>query len=116
MRMVFRNGSSISVRSSSRCKAGALFGYSHLWVIVLGLSAIIINMEMCGRIAAVAKEPVFTTIRTRLGKHLGLFTLIGSNLLNLTTCAVELGAIGIVLQLLTGWNDSLSVAGAAAPF
>src|SRR3954451_15379811 len=88
-------------------QAGALFGYGLLWAIVLGTVAIIVYMEMCGRIAVVAKEPVFAIVRTRLGFRLGLATLIASNLLNLITCAAELGGIAIVLRLLTGWPEKL---------
>jgi manganese transport protein len=64
-------------------------------------------MEMCGRIAVVAKEPVFAVIRTRLGYKLGLATLIASNLLNLITCAAEIGGVAILLHLLTGWPEKL---------
>jgi manganese transport protein len=86
-------------------QAGALFGYSLLWSIVLGTAAIIVYMEMCGRIAVVAKEPVFAIVRTQWGFPLGLATLIASNLLNLITCAAELGGVAIVLHLLTGWPE-----------
>src|SRR5213082_2416172 len=72
-------------------QAGALFGYALLWAVLLGMGAIIVYMEMCGRLAVVAKEPVFAVVRTRLGKPLGLVTLVASNLLNLVTCAAELG-------------------------
>ena len=48
-------------------QAGALFGYQLVWVIVLGTIAIILYMEMCGRVAVVAREPVFSTVRNRLG-------------------------------------------------
>jgi Mn2+/Fe2+ NRAMP family transporter len=88
-------------------QAGALFGYSLLWAIVLGTAAIIVYMEMCGRVAVVAQEPVFAIVRTRLGFRLGLATLIASNLLNLITCAAEIGGIAIVLHLLTGWPERL---------
>src|SRR6059058_169347 len=74
-------------------QAGALFGYRLIWAIALGTAAIIVYMEMCGRIAVVAKEPVFAVVRTRLGFGLGLLTLIASNLLNVITCAAELGGI-----------------------
>jgi len=60
-------------------QAGALFGYHLLWSIALGTIAIIVYMEMCGRVAVVAQEPVFAVVRTRLGKRLGLATLIASN-------------------------------------
>ena len=88
-------------------QAGALFGYSLLWAVLLGTVAIIVYMEMCGRVAVVAKEPVFAVVRTRLGFPLGLTTLIASNLLNVITCAAELGGIAIVLHLLTGWPEKL---------
>src|ERR1043166_5811761 len=78
-------------------QAGALFRYKLLWSIVLGTVAIIVYMEMCGRVAVVAKEPVFAVVRTRLGYKLGIATLIASNALNLITCAAELGGIAIVL-------------------
>src|SRR5690348_15788659 len=88
-------------------QAGALFGYSLFWAIVLGTAAIIIYMEMCGRVAVVAQEPVFAVVRDRLGFRLGLLTLIASNLLNVITCAAELGGIAIILHLLTGWPEKL---------
>ena len=84
--------------------------------IVLGTGAIIVYMEMCGRVAVVAKEPVFAVVRTRLGWHLGLATLIASNLLNLITCAAELGGVAIVLHLLTGWPEKLLLVGATIAF
>jgi manganese transport protein len=94
-------------------QAGARFGYALIWAIALGAVAIIIYMEMCGRIAAVAQKPVFAVVRERLGRRLGLATLVGSNLLNLLTCAAELGAIAIVIHLLTGLNERIAmIAGA----
>jgi manganese transport protein len=55
-------------------QAGALFGYRFLWAIVLGTVAIIVYMEMCGRVAVVAHEPVFSVVRERLGMKLGIVT------------------------------------------
>jgi Mn2+/Fe2+ NRAMP family transporter len=86
-------------------QAGALFGYGLLWAIVLGTVAIIVYMEMCGRVAVVAKEPVFAVVRTRLGFKLGLATLVASNLLNLITCAAEIAGVAILLHLLSGWPE-----------
>jgi manganese transport protein len=97
-------------------QAGALFSYRLMWVLALGTAAIIVYMEMCGRIAVVAKEPVFAVVRTRLGFPLGLMTLIASNLLNLITCAAELGGIAILLRLLTGWPERLALIVAAGAF
>jgi manganese transport protein len=86
-------------------QAGALFGYKLLWTIALGSAGIILYMVMCGRVAVVAGEPVFAVVRTHLGYRLGLVTLIASNLLNLITCAAEVGGLAILLHLLTGWPE-----------
>jgi manganese transport protein len=94
-------------------QAGASFRYALLWPVVLGTIAIIVYMEMCGRIAVVAREPVFAIVRDRLGKTLGLAVLLASNLLNLITCAAELCGIAIVLHLMTGRPEKLLLAGAA---
>lgn len=97
-------------------QAGALFRYHLMWAVILGTAAIIVYMEMCGRIAVVAKEPVFAVIRTRLGFRLGLLTLIASNLLNVITCAAELGGVAILLHLLTGWPERLLLIAATCGF
>lgn len=94
-------------------QAGASFRYALLWPVVLGTIAIIVYMEMCGRIAVIAREPVFAIVRDRLGKKLGLVVLVASNLLNLITCAAELGGLAILLHLLTGWPEKLLLAGVA---
>jgi manganese transport protein len=88
-------------------QAGASFRYALLWPIILGTAGIIAYMEMCGRVAVVAKEPVFAVMRDCLGARLGLLVLIASNLLNMITCAAELGGIAIILHLLTGLPEKL---------
>lgn len=88
-------------------QAGALFGFSLLWALALGTVAIIVYMEMCGRVAVVAHEPIFSIVRAKLGHRLGLGMLVASNLLNLITCAAELGGISIALHLLTGWSEKI---------
>jgi Mn2+/Fe2+ NRAMP family transporter len=95
-------------------QAGALFGNRLLWAVLLGTLAIIVYMEMCGRVAVVAREPVFSVVRTQFGYRGGLAVLIASQLLTLLTCAAELGGAAIVLRLLTGWSGKpLCVAFAA---
>jgi Mn2+/Fe2+ NRAMP family transporter len=88
-------------------QAGALFRYQLLWSVLLGTAGIILYMEMCGRIAVVRREPVFSIVRQCLGYRGGLVVLIASNLLNLITCAAELAGIAIVLRLLTGAPERL---------
>jgi manganese transport protein len=83
-------------------QAGALFGFQLLWVVVIGVVGIIVYSEMCGRVSAVAKRPVFDLIRERTGFAAGLATLVASEVVNLMTCAAEIGGVAICLQLLSG--------------
>jgi Mn2+/Fe2+ NRAMP family transporter len=83
-------------------QAGATFGFQLLWVVVVGVVGIIVYSEMCGRVAAVAKRPVFDLVRERVGFGAGLGTLIASSVVNLMTCAAEVGGVAIALQLLSG--------------
>jgi manganese transport protein len=83
-------------------QAGSRFGYALIWVVILSTIGIMVFGEMSGRVAAIAKQPVFNLMRHRLGLRLGLITLIASFLSNLITCAAEIGGVALVLQLLTG--------------
>jgi len=73
-----------------------------MWVVVVGVVGIIVYSEMCGRVAAISKRPVFDLVRERVGFSAGLGTLIASEIVNLLTCAAEVGGVAIVLQLLSG--------------
>src|SRR5436853_4482271 len=57
-------------------KAGSTFGYALIWVFAFSTVGIIVFSEMSGRVAAIAKQPVFNLMRHRLGLKLGLLTLI----------------------------------------
>lgn len=95
-------------------QAGAKFGYLLLWAVVLGTAGIILYGEMSGRIAAVRQQPVFEVIRDELGFNTGLVVLVASMLVNLLTCAAEIGGVAVILQLLMGGGfRAMVVAGAA---
>src|SRR5207253_1909617 len=83
---------------------GSKFGYHLLWVVVLGTVGIMVFGEMSGRIAAVTHKPVFEIIRQRIGYRAGLGTLVAANVVNLMTCAAEIGGVAIILKLLFGAN------------
>ncbi|MDX6400268.1 MAG: manganese transport protein, partial [Gaiellaceae bacterium] len=83
-------------------QAGATFGFQLLWVVVIGVIGIIVYSEMCGRVAAISDRPVFDLVRERVGFSAGLGTLVASSVVNLMTCAAEIGGVAIVLQLLSG--------------
>jgi manganese transport protein len=84
-------------------KAGSMFGYALIWAFAVGTIGMSVFGEMCGRVAAVAKQPVFSLMRHRLGLKLGLVTLIGSLISTLITCAAEIGGMALILNYLTGW-------------
>jgi manganese transport protein len=84
-------------------KAGSIFGYALIWVFAVATIGIMVFGEMSGRVAAVAKQPVFNLMRHRLGLKLGLITLLASLIANLITCAAEVGGVGLILNYLTGF-------------
>jgi hypothetical protein len=83
---------------------GARFGMSLTWAIVLGTIAMTLYGEMAGRVAAVARRPVFHIIRERLGVRTALANLSAFVLLSLLTLAAEIGGVALVLELVTGIN------------
>jgi manganese transport protein len=90
-------------------QAGAKFGYSLLWALLVGTIGIMIYGEMSGRVAAVAKLTVFDIIRRDYPPKLGFLTLILSNIVNLMTCAAEIGGAAMILQLLSGFSYQLLI-------
>src|SRR5690349_23025510 len=52
-------------------QAGSTFGYSLISAFAISTIGIMVFGEMCGRVAAVAHQPVFSLIRHRLGLKLG---------------------------------------------
>src|SRR3954453_10284068 len=83
-------------------QAGSRFGFALIWVFAFSTIGIGCFGEMSGRVAAIAKQPVFNLMRQRLGLRLGLVVLIVSVAVCTVTCAAEIGGIGIILKLLTG--------------
>src|SRR5437764_3878525 len=84
-------------------KAGSIFGYALIWVFAFSTVGIIVYSEMSGRVAAVAKQPVFNLMRHRLGLKLGLLTLAASIVANLITCAAEVGGVALILNYMSGF-------------
>lgn len=93
--------------------AGAHFGYLLLWVVVLGTIGITLFGEMSGRMAAVLQEPTFNIVRDRYGFARGLAVLVASNVVNVLTCAAEIGGIAILLQILLPADFRLMLLAAA---
>jgi manganese transport protein len=89
--------------------AGAKFGYSLLWIILLGTLGIIVYGEMAGRIAAVTGLSIFDIVRDRVGLAAGLVTLIAANVVSVMTCAAEIGGVAIILKLFLDWPYRLFI-------
>jgi len=83
-------------------RAGSTFGYALIWVFAFSTVGMMVFGEMSGRVAAIAKQPVFNLMRHRLGLKLGLVTLFASLVSTLITCAAEIGGMGLILHHLTG--------------
>ena len=83
-------------------RAGSTFGFALIWVFAFSTVGIVVFSEMSGRVAAVAKQPVFNLMRHRLGLELGLVTLVASVISNLITCAAEIGGVALMLNYLLG--------------
>src|SRR5437764_8298779 len=82
-------------------QAGSIFGYALIFAFAFATVGIMVFGEMSGRVAAIAKQPVFNLMRHRLGLKLGLLTLIASCLSTLITCAAQIGGLGLILNHLT---------------
>ena len=83
-------------------QAGSIFGYALIFAFAFSTVGMMVFGEMCGRVAATAKQPVFSLMRHRLGLKLGLVTLVASLISTLITTAAELGGMGLILHYLTG--------------
>ncbi|MBX4197385.1 Nramp family divalent metal transporter [Candidatus Saccharibacteria bacterium] len=94
-------------------QAGANFGYQLLWALAVGVLGIIVYAEMCGRVTMVTKKPVFEVIRDHYNARWGWTTLVGSLMLNVLTCAAEIGGIALALQLLSDLPYNLLITIAA---
>ncbi|BFU45154.1 NRAMP family divalent metal transporter [Krasilnikovia sp. MM14-A1004] len=82
-------------------EAGARFGISHAWVLLVGVIGICAYAEMSGRVSAVSARPVFDLVRERLGPRVALANLTGSLLVTVLTLGAEVGGVGLALQLAT---------------
>jgi manganese transport protein len=94
-------------------QAGAKFGYSLLWALLVGTIGIMVYGEMSGRVAAVGKVTVFDIIRATYPPKLGFFTLVMSQIVNIMTCAAEIGGVALILSLLSGYSYALLIPAAA---
>lgn len=95
-------------------RAGARFGYTLLWALAVGVFAVIVFSEMSGRVSAVAKKPVFVLVREQYSRPLAISAVALSLVLNILTCAAEIGGVALIVRLLTNWSYEVLVFACAA--
>ena len=97
---------------STAAGAGAEFGLGLVWAMLLGTLAIMLLVEMSGRLAAVSEKTYADGIRERFGFKFYLLPLSSELIANSLLLAADLGGIAIALALFTGidWHRFVPVA------
>jgi Mn2+/Fe2+ NRAMP family transporter len=85
----------------ANAETGARFGMRLAWVVVVGVVGICVYAEMCGRVAAISRRPVFDLVRERLGPRVALANLAGSYVVTMLTLAAEIGGVALAVELAT---------------
>src|SRR3954469_11143402 len=83
----------------ANAETGARFDMNLAWVVLVGIVGIVVYAEMAGRIAAVARRPVFDLVRERLGPRFGAINLAASFGINVLTLIAELAGVSIAISL-----------------
>ncbi len=84
--------------------AGAHFGFSTLWILLLATPMMIAVQEMAARIATVTKRGLSKTIKQRYGKKVAVPVVISLAIANLLTLGADTAAVSAVISILTGIN------------
>jgi Mn2+/Fe2+ NRAMP family transporter len=92
--------------------AGAQFGLGLIWAMLLATFAVILLVEMSGRLAAVSGKTYADAIRERFGFRFYLVPLSSEAIANTLLLAADLGGMAVALSLFTGisWHLLLPVA------
>jgi Mn2+/Fe2+ NRAMP family transporter len=91
--------------------AGAQFGLGLVWAMLLATFAVILLVEMSGRLAAVSGKTYADAIRERFGFRFYLVPLSSESIANTLLLAADLGGMAVALSLFTGisWHLLLPV-------
>src|SRR5207248_8933374 len=93
-------------------EAGARFGLGLIWAILIATLAIILLVEMVGRLTAISKKTYADAIRENFGFKFYLLPLTSELIAESLLLAAEIGGIAIALSLFTGisWHYLFPVA------
>lgn len=97
---------------TTAASGGARFGFGLVWPLALGTLAIMLLVEMSGRLSAVSGKAYAEAIRERFGFRFYLLPLVADVLSNGLLLAADLGGIAVGVSLLTGvdWRLTLPLA------
>ena len=92
--------------------SGAQFGLGLVWAFLLATFAVILLVEMSGRLTAVSGKSYADAIRERFGFRFYLVPLTSESIANTMLLAADLGGMAIAMSLFTGisWHLLLPVA------
>ncbi len=79
--------------------AGAHYGYSLLWVMIIIAVVLVIVQEMCGRMGVVSGKGLADLIREVYGARVAFFILFGLFLANISTVMSEFAGIAGALEI-----------------
>ncbi len=94
--------------------AGAQFGFSTLWILLLATPMMIAVQEMAARIATVTKRGLSKIIKQRYGKKVAVPIVSSLAIANLLTLGADTAAVSAVISILTGINWYLITIGLMA--
>lgn len=82
--------------------AGAIAGFSVLWLIILCIPMLIVIEEMSARVGVVAKKGLSKIIREKYGLKAAIFVALIVAVCNIATIGADIGGAASCLELLTG--------------
>jgi Mn2+/Fe2+ NRAMP family transporter len=96
-------------------EAGSKFGFSLVWVMLLGTICIIFLIEMVGRLAAMSDKAYMDILREKFGIKFALLPLSSELVANFLLLAAEIGGAAFALYLITGlpfqlWTAAVALA------
>jgi Mn2+/Fe2+ NRAMP family transporter len=83
-------------------QAGADFRYQLLWAVAVGTFALVVLMEMSGRLAIASKCTLADALRERFGIQYFTIPLVVGLVLSMMVLAAEVGGVTLAVEMATG--------------
>ncbi|TCS07492.1 Mn2+/Fe2+ NRAMP family transporter [Rhizobium sp. BK418] len=89
---------------ATSAQAGAAYGFSLIWAVILGTGCLIFLVEMSGRFAIASHHTIADGIRDRFGSNFFILVIVVMSIVSIMVLAAEIGGVALALQFLTGWS------------